>query len=91
MLFRFGNRSRRRLADPNRRVGKDRPFTLYLRKDTHRFNRVHTHYDEAEESDLVIQFNERGNMEIALNRSNAAGLLGLKLFDSLRIEFHDRR
>jgi S-adenosyl-L-methionine hydrolase (adenosine-forming) len=72
-------------------VGRNRQFTVYLRNDDYRFNRVHRHYDEAEESELVVLFNEKGNMEIALNRANAAGLLGLKLFDTLRIEFHDGR
>ena len=72
-------------------VGKGRTFTLYMRNEDHRFNRIHSHYDEADESELVVLFNERGNMEIALNRANAAGLLGMKLFDTLRIEFHDAR
>jgi S-adenosyl-L-methionine hydrolase (adenosine-forming) len=73
-------------------VRKNRTFSLYLHgHEEHLFKNVNTHYDEAEESELVVMFNEKGNMEIALNRSNAAGLLGLKLFDTVRIEFHENR
>jgi S-adenosylmethionine hydrolase len=71
-------------------VGRNRAFTLYLNSDYH-FNRINSNYDEAEEGEPVILFNDNGNMEVALNRSNAAGLLGVKLFDTVRIEFHDAR
>jgi S-adenosylmethionine hydrolase len=71
-------------------IKNNRSFSLFLHgHEEHVFRKVNTHYDEAEESELVVLFNEKGNMEIALNRSNAAGLLGLKLLDTVRIEFHE--
>jgi S-adenosyl-L-methionine hydrolase (adenosine-forming) len=71
-------------------VRNNRPFSVFLHgHEEHLFKNVNTHYDEAEESELVVLFNDKGNMEISLNRANAAGLLGLKLFDTVRIEFRE--
>jgi S-adenosylmethionine hydrolase len=73
-------------------VRKNRTFSVMLhRHEEHLFRNVNTNYDEAPEAEPVVLFNERGNMEIALNRAKAAGLLGLKLFDTVRIEFHENR
>jgi S-adenosyl-L-methionine hydrolase (adenosine-forming) len=73
-------------------VRKNRTFSLFLHgREEHIFKNVYTNYDEAQEGEPAILFNEKGNMEIALNRANAAGLLGLKLFDTVRIEFHENR
>jgi S-adenosylmethionine hydrolase len=72
-------------------VRNDRPFSIFLHgHEEHLFRNVNINYDEAEESELVVLFNDKGNMEISLNRANAAGLLGLKLFDTIRIEFRER-
>ena len=37
------------------------------------------HYSDAEEGDLVALFNTEGNLEIALNKYNAANMLSLKI------------
>jgi len=38
---------------------------------------------------LVARGNEDGYLEIALNRASASGLLGIKIMDSIRIQFYD--
>ncbi len=71
-------------------VRKNRTFSLYLHgREEHTFRNVNLNYDEAPEGEPVVLFNEKGNIEIALNRANAAGLLNLKLLDTVRIEFHE--
>ncbi|MDZ4758438.1 MAG: SAM-dependent chlorinase/fluorinase [Bacteroidota bacterium] len=63
-----------------------RKFTLYLRKhDTH--NTLQTHYNDRPETELVIFFNSSDYMEIALNKQNASGLLGMELGMKVIIEF----
>lgn len=46
-------------------------------------------YGSVETGEIVALFNQDGYLEIAINRDNASKLLGLKQFDTLRIEFHD--
>ena len=71
-------------------IGKNRPFTVSIRGDHYDFQTVNTDYDDVKESELAVMFNEKGNLFVALNRSTAASLLGLKLFDTIRIDFKDR-
>ena len=65
-----------------------RSFSIYLRNHECKFRRVFTHYSDAEVGEPVCLFNEKGLLELALNGANAAGLLGVKVLDNIRIEFH---
>jgi S-adenosylmethionine hydrolase len=69
-------------------VGKGLQVEIVLRNNKHSIKRIHTNYNEVGENDLVALFNSAGYLEIALNRGAANKLLGLKVNDSLRIEFH---
>ena len=46
------------------------------------------HYSDAETGEPICLFNEKGLLELALNGANAAGLLGVKVLDNIRVEFH---
>ena len=75
---------RQDLFDKTRR---NRDFNIELRALKQPLNRISRWYHEVEEGELVALFNRDGYLEIALNRSNAAGLLGVNLYDSVRISF----
>ena len=65
----------------------NRSFSIVVRNHTCKFKRVYLHYSEAEAGEPVCLFNEKGLLELALNSANAAGLLGVKVLDNIRVEF----
>lgn len=69
-------------------TGAGRSFSIVVRNHECKFKKVYTHYSEAESGEPICLFNEKGLLELALNGSNAAGLLGVKVLDNIRIEFH---
>jgi S-adenosylmethionine hydrolase len=71
------------------RVGGSRPFTVAVRGHDHQLKKYHRNYDENGEGELVIIFNEKGNLVLALNRARASRLFGLKRLDPIRIEFEE--
>ncbi|MFM8431376.1 MAG: S-adenosyl-l-methionine hydroxide adenosyltransferase family protein [Bacteroidota bacterium] len=66
-----------------------RPFTILVRKATYKIGRISNHYNEVETGDILALFNQNDFLEIALNKDNAAKLIGFKVYDSILIEFHD--
>jgi S-adenosylmethionine hydrolase len=46
------------------------------------------HYNEVPEGENLCLFGISNHLEIAINKGNASELLGLKLGDIVRIEFH---
>lgn len=68
------------------KIGQGRNFTLYLgRFEKHRS--INNFYGEVPVGEKLIYFNSSGYLEIALNKSNASKLLGLKLDSIITIEF----
>ena len=64
-----------------------RKFTLSFKGNKiHVLNKL---YSDSKEVQPLALFNGAGLLEIALNRSNASGLLGLRKNDSVLIEFED--
>lgn len=66
---------------------KNREFVIFMRKSDYTINKLSKSYEDTENGEIVAFFNTNGYMEIALNRGNAAGLLGLKVMDAIRVEF----
>jgi S-adenosylmethionine hydrolase len=62
---------------------KPRIFTS--RRDS--MKQVHHYYDEVPEGEKLCFFGSHGRLEIAINKGNAAALLGLKLNTPILIEF----
>lgn len=71
-------------------IGRNRPFTIHLRKMTHRMKKVNLSYQDVGESMIVVLFGTTGLLEIAINRGNASSLLGLSVDDAIRIEFEEQ-
>lgn len=69
------------------KVRKGRQFALYFK----RFDPItylSAHYSEVEIGETLCRFNSLGYLEIAINLGEAATALGLKMNDTIQIEFY---
>ncbi len=66
-------------------VGKGRKFTLHFRGEE--LHQIHSAYSDVPEGEIIAVFGATSFLEIAINKGNAAGLLGLEINESVRIEF----
>ncbi|HLP11868.1 MAG TPA: SAM-dependent chlorinase/fluorinase [Flavobacteriales bacterium] len=72
-------------------IGKD--YKLVLRGGSHEIDSIRKTYNEVPEGEVVALFDSSGHLEIAINKGvegnggGAAGLLGLRLGDTVRVEF----
>lgn len=65
---------------------KNRKFSLYFRRNES-ISSLSWHYNEVPEGEKLCLFGISNHLEIAINKGNASGLLGLHLGDIVRIEF----
>jgi len=56
---------------------KDSPFVIFVGSRSHTINKVSKTYSDVNTLDMLAIFGSHGYLEIALNRANAADLLGL--------------
>ncbi len=85
----FGNLMTNVRKDEFEMARMGRSVNILLRRSFYRLNRINNSYEDAASGEMVAFFNEDGYLEIALNQANAASLLGIKVLDSIRIEFND--
>ena len=71
-------------------VGRGRPFTISFRVPGYDITHISETYQSVIESERLALFGSSGYLEIAINIGDASKLLGLKINDIVRIEFHDR-
>jgi len=77
-------------------IRKDNPFIIYFRNNNYFIDRISESYNEVPNGEKLAHFNENGWLEIALNKGTmengggAASLLGLKINELIRIEFHPK-
>jgi len=69
------------------RVQQNRAFTLFFRRNES-ISQLSWHYNEVPEGEKLCLFGISNYLEIAINKGNASGLLGLHINDIIRIEFH---
>jgi len=67
-------------------VQQGRRFTLYFKRNETITN-LSWHYNEVPEGEKLCLFGISDHLEIAINKGNAAGLLGLGLGDSVILDF----
>jgi S-adenosylmethionine hydrolase len=67
-------------------VQQGRKFTLYFKRNE-TINHLSWHYSEVPEGEKLCLFGISDHLEIAINKGNASGLLGLNLGDSVIIDF----
>lgn len=68
-------------------VGQGRPFEIRFRKEQHVINRIFNSYLDVPIGEKMALFGASGLLEIAINRSNASQLLGVKHEDVISITF----
>lgn len=68
-------------------VGQGKDFQIWFRKGQHVIDSISSLYTNVPEGEKLALFGRSGFLEIAINRSNAAQLLGLKLNDYISIDF----
>ncbi len=71
------------------RIGKGRPFELFIQSNRYRINRINSWYSETSSGEILALFNSLGLLEIAINGGNAAELLNLSLNSTIRIKFKE--
>lgn len=77
-IDRFGNVVTNITEDIFSRTGRNRPFRIGLVRDEV-ITEISRRYNEVKEGEKLCRFNSAGYLEIAINRGNAAVLLGLRL------------
>ncbi len=66
-------------------TGKGRRFSVFFR--TEEISEIKKNYSEVGDAEIVLVFGTTGLLEIALSKASARNLLGLSIYDSVRIEF----
>lgn len=66
---------------------KDRKFVIQFGRE--QIEKIHSSYNEVDDGDCFVIFNELGFLEIGLNKGNASKLLGLKYDSPVSIIFDD--
>ena len=56
----------------------------------YKINEISKHYNDVREGDALALFNEAGYLEIAVNKSNAEGLLGLEFGQLIMVESFEK-
>jgi S-adenosylmethionine hydrolase len=72
-------------------VKKGRDVLIHFRRADYNIKKISKTYEDAIVGEIVAFFNEDGYLEVALNRASAAGLLGIKVMDPIRIQFYDKQ
>lgn len=67
-------------------VQNNRSFTLYFRRNE-TITHLSWHYNEVLEGEKLCLFGISNHLEIAINKGNASGLLGLQMGDIVRVVF----
>jgi len=67
-------------------VQRGRQFTLHFKRNES-INNLSWHYNEVPEGEKLCLFGISDHLEIAINKGNASGLLGLTLGDSIMLDF----
>lgn len=67
-------------------IGKNRPFELFFSRNES-ITTVSRYYNDVPEGEKLCLFGISGYLEIAINKGNASGLLGLNLGDIVIIQF----
>ena len=64
-----------------------RNFEIFIQSNHYRVNKINQTYSETSLGELLAIFNSIGLLEIAINKGNAADLLGLEINSAVRIKF----
>lgn len=69
------------------RIGKGREFEILYGKETENINKIVDKYKDVSEGERLAIFSTNNLLEISMNQGKANELLGLEIYDIIRIEF----
>ena len=72
-----------------REVGRGRKFVITFRSG-YEIEAISQAYKDVDPGEKLALFGTSGNLEIAMNMGNASSLLGLRMRDSVRIDFDEK-
>jgi S-adenosylmethionine hydrolase len=68
-------------------VAQKRTFAIIFRRADYTIEEICFNYNEVPEGERLALFSSSGFLEIAINKGHASSLFGLKLNDTVRVEF----
>ena len=69
------------------KVGRNRPFSLYFKRNDP-ITRLSEDYSDVPVGETLCLFNPSAYLVIAINMGKASSMLGLKVEDTVQIDFH---
>ncbi|HRW97121.1 MAG TPA: SAM-dependent chlorinase/fluorinase [Bacteroidales bacterium] len=69
------------------KIGQKRPFRILFGASRYSIKKISQSYKDVPEGEIVALFSSSGYLQLAVCMANAAGLLGLRVDDTVRIEF----
>lgn len=69
------------------KIGRKRAFNIFFGASRYSISKISQSYKDLPPGEILAFFNATGHLEIAVSSGNAAGLLGLRVDDSVRVEF----
>ena len=69
-------------------VGQNREFALYFKRHDP-ITQLSLHYNDVPIGETLCLFNSADYLEIAINMGKAGSLLGLKMEDTIQIDFKE--
>jgi len=79
--------ARFKLEDLYKKVGKGRIFSISFRGE--KIKNICKSYDDVPDVEKLAIFGSTSHLEIAINKANASGLLGLRYKDPVCVNFSD--
>ena len=68
-------------------IRRSRKFSILFGREDEEIKTISTKYKEVEVAEKLAIFNSNNYLQISINQGNANNLLGLKFYDTIRIEF----
>lgn len=68
-------------------IGRGRPFRIQMMRDEE-ITEISQYYYEVREGEKLCRFNTAGYLEIAINKGNAASLLGFRLYSDKHVIYN---
>lgn len=85
-IDKFGNAIFNITKEKFERKRKNRNYSIHWKR-ANAFTEIYHHYSDVPGGEKLCLFNSNGFLEIAINQGNAAELLGVRMDDTLQIEF----
>ena len=69
------------------KIRRSRNFSIVFGREDEQIKKISNKYKDVEIAEKLAIFNSNSFLQISINQGNANSLLGLKFYDTIRIEF----